>query len=180
MKNFVMFLTYSRVFTGPIIFIVSVYFEMYFIAFVLFVISALTDFLDGFLARRFGVDTALGALMDPVADKIILCSSLLSIVILLDDPFIAIISIIILSREFWVSSLREFTAINQLNKATNVTFLAKIKTSTQFLSISIFFFSLSYSLSLGIFIGSFVLFLSMLISIKTGIEYTNKTFNFYK
>ena len=64
MKNFVMFLTYSRVFTGPIIFIVSVYFEMYFIAFVLFVISALTDFLDGFLARRFGVDTALGALIE--------------------------------------------------------------------------------------------------------------------
>ena len=64
MKRFVMFLTYSRILSGPIIFILSVYLELYLLTFAVFIVAALTDFLDGYLARKFNVDTAIGALMD--------------------------------------------------------------------------------------------------------------------
>ena len=177
MKRFVMFLTYSRILSGPIIFILSVYLELYLLTFAVFIVAALTDFLDGYLARKFNVDTAVGALMDPIADKIILCSALISIVLILNDPFIGLASLVILAREFWVSALREYSSIKQIQTTTKVTLSAKIKTATQFLSIALFFYSISYQLALGVFLASFILFLSMLLSIKTGIEYTHNIFN---
>ena len=80
---------------------------------------------------------------------------------------------IILIREFWVSGLREYTAINNIQGASDVSFLAKIKTTLQFIAIGSYLFSFSYGLSLGIFISSFILFLSLLVSLKTGMTYTN-------
>ena len=82
--------------------------------------------------------------------------------------------VIILVREFWVSGLREYTALNHTHGASDVSFLAKIKTTLQFVAIGSYLFSFSYSTSLGIFISSFVLFLSLLVSLKTGMTYTSK------
>ena len=81
--------------------------------------------------------------------------------------------VIILVREFWVSGLREYTAINHIHGASDVSFLAKIKTTLQFMAIASYLFSFSQGLSLGIFISSFILFLSLLVSLKTGITYTS-------
>ena len=121
------------------------YLELYLLTFAVFIVAALTDFLDGYLARKFNVDTAIGALMDPIADKIILCSALISIVLILNDPFIGLASLVILAREFWVSALREYSSIKQIQTATKVTLSAKIKTATQFLSIALFFNLITYS-----------------------------------
>ena len=172
MKNFIMLLTYLRIFFGPLIFVFSVFFEMYLASLAIFVVCSVSDFLDGYLARKFNEESSLGKLLDPIADKILLCSAILSIILITNDYFIGLMSVFILIREFWVSGLREYTAINNIQGASNVSFLAKIKTTLQFIAISAYLFSFSYNLSLGIFISSFILFLSLLVSLKTCMTYT--------
>lgn len=168
-----MILTYSRIVFGPLIFVLSVFYQMYFISFVIFILCSFTDFLDGYLARKFNYESSLGKLLDPIADKILLCSTVLAIILITSDYFVGFMGMIILIREFWVSGLREFTAINQIQATSEVTYLAKIKTTLQFIAIAAFFYSFSNNLSLGIFLSSFVLFLSLLVSVKTCINYTN-------
>ena len=169
-----MLLTYTRIFFSPLIFILSVFFEMYLTSLIIFVACSLSDFLDGFLARKFNHESSLGKLLDPIADKILLCSAILSIILITNDYFIGLMGTLILIREFWVSGLREYTATYNIQDASDVSYLAKIKTSLQFFAIGSYLFSFSYDLSLGIFISSFILFLSLLASIKTGITYTAK------
>ena len=175
MRNLVMLLTYFRVISGPIIFLLSVFLELYFFSFLLFVFSAITDFLDGFLARKFNATSSFGAFLDPVADKLLLCSAIISIILITNDYFIGLIGMFLLLREYWVAGLREYNALNNIQSASKVSYLAKVKTSIQFISISSFYLSFSYDLSLGIFLSSFLLFLSLLISLKTGMEYTSNT-----
>tara|TARA_A100001035_G_scaffold274656_1_gene266933 strand:- start:599 stop:1138 length:540 start_codon:yes stop_codon:yes gene_type:complete len=175
MRNLVMLLTYFRVISGPIIFLLSVFLELYFFSFLLFVFSAITDFLDGFLARKFNATSSFGAFLDPVADKLLLCSAIISIILITNDYFIGLIGMFLLLREYWVAGLREYNALNNIQSASKVSYLAKVKTSIQFISISSFYLSFSYNLSLGIFLSSFLLFLSLLISLKTGMEYTSNT-----
>lgn len=167
-----MLLTYLRIFFGPLVFVISVFFEMYFASLIIFIICSISDFLDGYLARKFNKESSLGKLLDPIADKILLCSMILSIVLITNDYFIGLMGTLILIREFWVSGLREFTAANNIQGASDVSYLAKIKTTLQFFAIGSYLFSFSYNLSLGIFISSFILFLSLLVSFKTGISYT--------
>ena len=174
MKNFIMLLTYLRIVFGPLIFVLSVFFEMYSASLVIFILCSVSDFLDGYLARKFNQESSLGKLLDPIADKILLCSTILAIILITNDYFIGLMGVIILVREFWVSGLREYTAINHIHGASDVSFLAKIKTTLQFIAIGSYLFSFSYSISLGIFISSFVLFLSLLVSLKTGMTYTSK------
>jgi len=173
MKSFIMMLTYSRIIFGPLIFVLSVFFEMFLISLLLFVIGSISDFLDGFLARKFNQESSLGKLLDPIADKILLCSLMFAIILITNDYFIGLMGMLILIREFWVSGLREYTAINNIQDASDVSFLAKIKTTLQFISIASFLFSFAYSISLGIFVSSFILFLSLLVSFKTGLTYTS-------
>ena len=170
-----MLLTYFRVISGPIIFVLSVFLELYFFSFLLFIFSPITDFLDGFLARKFNATSSFGAFLDPVADKLLLCSTIISIILITNDYFIGLIGMFLLLREYWVAGLREYTALNNIQSASKVSYLAKVKTSIQFMSISSFYLSFSYDLSLGIFLSSFLLFLSLLISLKTGMEYTSNT-----
>ena len=167
-----MLLTYSRILFGPLIFIISVFFEMYFASLVIFIVCSFSDFLDGYLARKFNHESSLGKLLDPIADKILICSTILAIILITNDNFIGLMGMIILIREFWVSGLREYTAVNNIQSASDVSFLAKIKTTLQFIAVALYLFSFSYSLSLGIFVSSFVLFLSLLVSIKTGMTYS--------
>ncbi len=178
MKNFIMLLTYSRIFFGPLIFVLSVFFEMYLASLVIFILCSVSDFLDGYLARKFDQESSLGKLLDPIADKILLCSTILAIILITNDNFIGLMGLIILVREYWVSGLREYSAANDNQSASDVSFLAKIKTTLQFIAIGSYLFSLSYSLSLGIFVSSFILFLSLLVSLKTAMTYTSNTLKF--
>ncbi len=173
MKNFIMLLTYLRIFFSPLIFVFSVFFEMYFVSLLIFLVCSISDFLDGYLARKFNQESTLGKLLDPIADKILLCSTILAIILITNDNFIGLMGVILLIREFWVSGLREYTAANDMQNASNVSFFAKIKTALQFIAISLYLFSFTYGLSLGIFISSFILFLSLLVSLKTGMTYTS-------
>lgn len=105
-------------------------------AFVIFVAAAITDWLDGYLARAWEQQSTLGRMLDPIADKLIVGAALLMLV---HDNTIQGFSIwaavIILSREILVSGLREFLA--ELNVKVHVTELAKWKTTVQMVALAV-------------------------------------------
>ena len=80
------------------------------LACVLFVIAALTDWFDGYLARRWNQTSAIGAFLDPVADKLMVCSVLVALACLDGGLTLALCTIIIVAREIAVSALREVMA----------------------------------------------------------------------
>ena len=171
-----MFLTYLRIIFGPIILMSTIFFEAYWVAFWLFCISALTDYFDGVLARKLNLVSRLGSILDPIADKVLVVFALIAVVMLANDSNVAIMASLILAREFWVGGLREQSARNKTEDVTKVTFLAKIKTTVQFVAISLYFYSAAANLALIALIANFVLFLAMLLSLKTGLDYTRNTF----
>ena len=71
MKNFVLFLTYTRILCAPIIFILIIFFSEFTASLFLFILAAISDYFDGVLARRFKVSSELGAILDPIADKVL-------------------------------------------------------------------------------------------------------------
>ena len=98
-----------------------------------FAVAAITDWLDGYLARRWGQTSAFGAFLDPVADKLMVASALIILVWL--DRAAAYLAIIIIGREIAISALREWMA--QLGKTRNiaVAFIGKVKTAAQMTAI---------------------------------------------
>ena len=103
------------------------------VATILFILASITDWLDGWLARRLGQQTELGAFLDPVADKLLVCVAL---VMLLDLGRInAGIAIIIIGREITISALREWMASIGARKSVAVNWMGKVKTAVQMLAI---------------------------------------------
>ena len=91
------------------------------------ILSGVSDFLDGFLARKYNLTTLQGKILDPIADKVLITFSLIGIAIYLQSLFIACLSAFIIAREIWVSGLRDYNSSVGNLKSTEVTFLAKIK-----------------------------------------------------
>ena len=103
------------------------------IATVLFVVFAATDWLDGYLARKLNQTSAFGAFLDPVADKFLVCASVLVLVHLQRaDVFVALI---IIGREIAISALREWMAMIGATKSVAVHMIGKIKTAVQMTAI---------------------------------------------
>lgn len=180
MKNFIMNLTYFRIISGPLIFCFSAFLDAFLLSFWIFIFAALTDYLDGMLARRFNLESDLGKILDPIADKILLVSSLFAIMIIANENFLNLVCLIIIIREFWVSGLREFSAKRFSDDITKVTYLAKIKTAVQFIGIATFFLTFAIQFQLGIFLSNFIIFMSMLITVKTGLDYTKNVLGHIK
>lgn len=103
------------------------------IATVMFVLFAITDWLDGYLARKLNQTSSFGAFLDPVADKFLVCASLLVLVELQRaDVFVALI---IIGREIAISALREWMAQIGATKSVAVHMLGKVKTAVQMTAI---------------------------------------------
>lgn len=100
---------------------------------VMFVVFAATDWADGYLARRLNQTSAFGAFLDPVADKFLVCASLLVLVHL--DRADVFVALIIIGREIAISSLREWMAIIGATKSVAVHMLGKLKTTVQMIAI---------------------------------------------
>jgi len=100
---------------------------------VMFVVFALTDWLDGWLARKLDQTSAFGAFLDPVADKFLVCASLLILVQL--DRVSALVALVIIGREIAISALREWMAQIGASRSVAVHMLGKLKTVTQMVAI---------------------------------------------
>jgi len=108
------------------------------LATVLFVFFALTDWADGWLARRLNQTSAFGAFLDPVADKFLVCASLLVLVHLQRaDVFVALV---IIGREIAISALREWMAQIGASRSVAVHMLGKLKTTAQMVAIPFLLF----------------------------------------
>jgi cardiolipin synthase len=108
------------------------------IATILFVVSAATDWLDGYLARKLNQVSSFGAFLDPVADKILVCASVLVLVHLgRADVFVALI---IIGREIAISALREWMAQIGASKSVAVHMIGKLKTVVQMVAIPFLLF----------------------------------------
>ncbi len=98
-----------------------------------FIVAAVTDWFDGFLARRWNQTSAFGAFLDPVADKLMVAGALLVLVQL--DRCNAILAFIIIGREITISALREWMAQLGASKSVAVNSIGKIKTAAQMTAI---------------------------------------------
>ena len=103
------------------------------VATALFVLFALTDWLDGWLARRLNQTSSFGAFLDPVADKFLVCAALLVLVQL--DRVNALIALVIIGREIAISALREWMAQIGASRSVAVHMLGKLKTAAQMTAI---------------------------------------------
>ena len=132
------YLTIGRIIIVPV-FVFAFYLPGFYgdvIPFALFLIASFTDFLDGLLARMYKEESKLGELLDPIADKIIVATAL--ILLVMNETiknYEVIAAIIILTREILVSGLREFLAKGKIKLP--VSNLAKLKTVLQMVSIAL-------------------------------------------
>ena len=99
----------------------------------IFVVAGVTDWLDGYLARRLDQTSAFGAFLDPVADKLMVAAALIMLVQL--DRLDAIIATIIIGREITISALREWMAQIGAHRSVAVSMIGKIKTTAQMVAI---------------------------------------------
>ena len=133
--------------------------EYYLSSFFLFTAAAWSDFLDGFLARRYNITSNLGSLLDLLADKILVSSTLIYLVFFTGNIYLLILTIIIIVREISISSLRLFLVSNGV-EISNITpdKYGKLKTFLQMFSLSLF---LIYPLFGNIFFTSVLILLSI-------------------
>lgn len=144
------------------------------IAGLLFIVSSVSDYFDGYLARTLNQSSKLGTLLDPIADKLLIASV---IVVLVDTGVISNIhvipAIVILLREIAISGLREFLA--KLNTDMPVSKLAKYKTTFQMVSLSILIISLGFELNDLLWnIGLITLWIAAIITLLSGYNYMVK------
>ena len=99
----------------------------------LFVAAAITDWIDGWLARKLGQTSAFGAFLDPVADKLLVCAALVMLVEL--QRVDALVALIIIGREITISALREWMAQIGAARSVAVHMLGKLKTTAQMVAI---------------------------------------------
>ena len=138
--NVPILLTWLRILTIPLVIGVFYVPEVWLsswrqnlIATSLFIAAAITDWLDGYLARRLNQTSAFGAFLDPVADKLMIAAALIVLVWL--QRVDAIIAVVIIGREIAVSAMREWMAKIGQSKSVAVNFLGKIKTISQMIAV---------------------------------------------
>tara|TARA_R110002124_G_scaffold64985_1_gene177189 strand:- start:78453 stop:79010 length:558 start_codon:yes stop_codon:yes gene_type:complete len=137
-------------------------------AFVVYALSAFTDYLDGYLARKLNQTSAFGTFIDPIADKIFVLGVLLVMIdlhVLSGLWLIAVLIIVI--RELLVSGLREF--LGPHNIKLPVTQLAKWKTTIQMLALALLILAPAFPLAL--FAGKITLIAAAIITLITGMQY---------
>lgn len=133
----------------------------------IFLVAAITDFFDGWYARRYNQMTRLGALLDPIADKLLMSAAFISLVEMDPKHVPAWMVVIIIGREFAVSGLRSIAAQQGVTIAASP--LGKTKTVSQVVAISLLI--LGYELGELRRIGTIALWAVMLFALASGVDY---------
>ncbi|AFA41285.1 phosphatidylglycerophosphate synthetase [Wigglesworthia glossinidia endosymbiont of Glossina morsitans morsitans (Yale colony)] len=135
---------------------------------IIFILAALTDWFDGFLARRLNQTTCFGAFLDPVADKIIVVIGLILIIEYFHSFWITLPSSIMITREIIIASLREWMAELGKNNMLAVSVLGKLKTGIQMLAIFALLWKETYSI---IIIGILALYTAAILAFWSMLKY---------
>ena len=168
-------LTFSRIFIAGIIFILLMLKNYYELAFALFFVAGLTDYFDGLLARKYNSSSEIGEILDPIADKILIIFLYFGLALNLSSYLIGFSGALIITREIWVSALRDYNSRINNTDATKVIYIAKVKTTIQLFTISIYLFALAFNFMLLIPIADIFMIIAVLITSYTGYLYTLNT-----
>ncbi|WP_243259338.1 CDP-diacylglycerol--glycerol-3-phosphate 3-phosphatidyltransferase [Clostridium sp. 'deep sea'] len=137
------------------------------IALIIFLVASLTDFLDGFIARRFNLVSNLGKLLDPLADKLLVVSVLVTMIA--TGEVSPIVVLLILTREFAVTGLRAIVASEGVVIAASK--YGKIKTVTQIVAITILILARIMTSGIWFTVGTSMLYIATLATVLSGIDY---------
>lgn len=184
--NFPILLTWLRVALIPLV--VGVFylpdlwlspFEKGLASTAIFIVAAITDWFDGFLARRWDQTSSFGAFLDPVADKLMVAGALLVLVQL--DRVNAVIAFVIIGREITISALREWMAQIGASKSVAVSSLGKIKTAAQMTAIPMLLY---YDILFGMIdtkmLGSWLLLIAAILTVWSMFYYLRKAWPLIK
>ena len=169
-------ITLARIIFAIIIFVLLTISNNYLAAIILFFLAGLSDYFDGFLARKYALNSVLGEILDPIADKVLVIFLFIGLALNLSSILIGFAGSIIIAREIWVSALRDINSRFNNTDATQVTFLAKTKTSVQLFTIFVYLFALATNTMLLITVGDIFMIISVLVTMYTGYIYTVNTF----
>lgn len=138
------------------------------IAVVVFILASLTDFLDGHIARKYNLVTNFGKFMDPLADKLLVCSALICLIAL--DRIPAWIVIVIISREFIISGFRLIAADNGVVIAAS--YWGKFKTASQM--VTVILLVLNIQNTVFTVLGTVFIYISLVLTVVSLIDYIAK------
>ena len=167
-------------------------FQMYWTTFILYALAAMSDWFDGYLARKYNVCTKIGGVMDHIGDKLLVVNTLIMLTVMMPVWFVVVPVIIMIARELYISGLREFLGTQKIEMPVpKARFsMGKIKTTLQMISIAAFLLifaigtlikpntdsrTLMYMIYILPQIGIYGLWLSLIASVWSATQYT-KTF----
>lgn len=188
MKFFVNFLSAFRI-AAAFAIIPTLMFQMFWTTFILYVLAAMSDWFDGFLARKYNVCTKIGGVMDHIGDKLLVVNTLIMLTVMMPVWFIVVPVILMIARELYISGLREFLGTQKIEMPVpKARFsMGKIKTTLQMISIAAFLLIfaigtmitpdtnsrlLMYTIYTLPYIGIWGLWLSLVASVWSATQYT--------
>jgi len=142
------------------------------VATVVFVGAAVTDWLDGWLARRWNQTSGFGAFLDPVADKLMICAALLVLIQL--HRIHALIALVIVGREIAISALREWMAQIGASRSVAVSSLGKLKTVMQMIAIPLLLFDSSIGVIDCHELGTWLMFAAVILTVWSMLYYLKR------
>jgi cardiolipin synthase len=146
---------------------------------IIFVVAALTDWFDGYLARRWNQTSSFGAFLDPVADKLMVAGALLLLVEL--GRTTAVIAFIIIGREIAISALREWMAQIGASKSVAVSSLGKVKTIAQMIAIPMLLYKAPlFGVIDTLYLGTLLLYIAAVLTLWSMVYYLRRAWPLIK
>ena len=165
-------LTLFRIFLIPVFVLVMLldFNNKYLVSCIIFIVASLTDAIDGYIARKYNLITDFGKFMDPLADKLLVLSALITMT---ENNLVqSWMVIIIVSRELTVSILRAIAAAD--GKVIAASSGGKLKTISQMVSIVVLLLGANFSNSIMLFVGYILILIATLLTLQSGFEYLYK------
>lgn len=169
--NWANLVTYFRLLLIPVV-VVSYHSELVhsqLIAASLFAFASLSDWLDGYLARRLDLTSEFGAFLDPVADKLLVVTVLVMLVGA--NSFLLLPSIVIIAREVLISALREWMASKGLRDTVAVAFSGKLKTTFQMIAIIVLILVTEDTPDWMLWLGYVMIYIAAVLSLYSALHY---------
>lgn len=180
MYIFINFLSFLRIFVGIIIFLCLSFSYISSFLIILFFIGGISDYFDGYFARKYNMTSIFGEIIDPLSDKAMVIFILFGISIYLSSYYIGFLSAMIIFREIWVSSLRDFASRNSISNATKVIYIAKLKTAIQIITIFLYLIGIILYNGLITLVADIMLLITFTITMYSGAIYSLQTLKSYE